>query len=41
MTGLGRKFIGTIAAGLLVVPLTLSAQQQSVKVFRIGFLGAE
>jgi putative tryptophan/tyrosine transport system substrate-binding protein len=36
-----RECIGTIAAYLLAVPLAASAQQQPVKVFRIGFLGAE
>jgi putative ABC transport system substrate-binding protein len=36
-----REFIGTIAGCLLAVPLAASAQQQPVKVFRIGFLGAE
>ena len=34
-----RRFIGTIASGLLVVPLAAKAQQAG-KVFRIGYLGS-
>lgn len=35
-----RRFIGVFTAGLLAAPAVIFAQQQSAKVARIGFLGA-